>query len=151
MTSGKVAAATGVSTDTLRHYERLGLLPPLPRAANGYRDYPPATVERVGLIQGALAAGFTLGELALVMAERSRGGAPCRKVRALVGSRLEDVRAHVRELRRVERTLSRLLEEWDTRLAGVADGERAFLLESLPASGLARRPAARPIGRQRHR
>lgn len=144
-----MAAATGVSVDTLRHYEKLGLLPPPARAPNGYRDYPPATIERVEVIQGALAAGFTLGELALIMAERLRGGAPCRKVRALVGSRLEGVRAQVRELRRIERTLSRLLEGWDTTLAGIADGERAFLLESLPSSGLAKRRAERTIGRRR--
>jgi len=149
--SGEAATAAGVSADTLRHYEKRGLLPAPPRTAGGYRDYPPATVERVRLIQGALAAGFTLGELALVMAERSRGGAPCRKVRALVGRRLEDVKTQTRELRRLERSLSRLLAEWDARLAGVADGGRAYLLESLPVSGLASRRARRPIGPSRDR
>ena len=58
-----VARVTGVSTDTLRHYERKGLLPGVTRSAAGYRRYSAATVERVMLIQRALVVGFSLAEL----------------------------------------------------------------------------------------
>jgi len=58
-----LADATGVSTDTLRHYERLGLLSGTERIRTGYRRYPPAMVERVRLIQRALVVGFSLKDL----------------------------------------------------------------------------------------
>ena len=58
-----VARTTGVSTDTLRHYERKGLLPGVTRTAAGYRRYSAATVERVLLIQRALVVGFSLADL----------------------------------------------------------------------------------------
>ena len=63
MRSGQLAHLTGVITDTLRHYERLRLLPQPQRTPGNYRDYPPASQQRVELIQGALAIGFCLSEL----------------------------------------------------------------------------------------
>ena len=73
----EAARATGVSTDTLRHYERKGLLPGVTRTAAGYRRYSAATVERVLLIQRALVVGFSLADLTRVLGVRDRGGAPC--------------------------------------------------------------------------
>ena len=75
----QVARATGVSPDTLRHYERRGLLPPPVRTNAGYRRYSQSTVARVELIQRALVIGFSLEELVDVLAERDSGGAPCRQ------------------------------------------------------------------------
>src|SRR5262245_21124155 len=83
-----LADACGVSTDTLRHYERLGLLPRTTRTSAGYRRFPPDSVDRVLLIQRALTVGFSLRELAAVLERRDRGEPPCRRVRALVGERL---------------------------------------------------------------
>jgi len=79
-----VADAAGVSTDTLRHYERLGLLPKTARTSAGYRRYPPSVIGRVQLIQRALVVGFSLKDLASVLRQRESGEAPCRRVRALV-------------------------------------------------------------------
>ena len=67
-----VARTTGVSTDTLRHYERKGLLPGVTRTAAGYRRYSAATVERVLLIQRALVVGFSLADLKRVLAVRDK-------------------------------------------------------------------------------
>jgi DNA-binding transcriptional MerR regulator len=127
----EVARATGVSTDTLRHYERAGLLPSAPRTAAGYRRYPAATVERVLLIQRALVIGFTLAELRKVLLTRDRGGAPCLGVRALAGRRLEDLSRRIEELSSLREELRQLLQEWDTRLAAIPAGQRAHLLEDL--------------------
>src|SRR5436190_6105025 len=93
-----MARATGVSTDTLRHYERSGLLPGVTRTAAGYRRYSNATVARVLLIQRALVVGFSLADLARVLRARDRGGAPCRSVRELVGDRLEELNRRIEEL-----------------------------------------------------
>jgi DNA-binding transcriptional MerR regulator len=93
-----VAQATGVSTDTLRHYERQGLLPRVTRTAAGYRQYSAATVDRVLLIQRALVVGFSLADLKRVLAVRDQGGSPCVGVRALVGDRLEQLNQRIEEL-----------------------------------------------------
>ena len=83
MRSSELARLAGVSPDTLRHYERKGLLPKARRAPNGYREYPPEACARVRLVRRAVAIGFTLDELALVVKVRDQGGAPCGEVRAL--------------------------------------------------------------------
>jgi DNA-binding transcriptional MerR regulator len=66
----EVARTTGVSTDTLRHYERKGLLPGVTRTTAGYRRYSAASVERVLLIQRALVVGFSLADLGRVLSVR---------------------------------------------------------------------------------
>ena len=60
---GEVAALAGVHRETLRYYERRGLIPAPPRRASGYRAYPPVTIERVRLIKWAQGLGFTLREI----------------------------------------------------------------------------------------
>ena len=129
--AGALARAAGVSTDTLRHYERKGVLGAPRRSANGYREYPPEALARVLLVRRALAFGFTLDELARVLRTRERGGAPCREVRALAAGKLEEVESRLRELRALRGELRAILGEWDERLSGAADGGRAGLLESL--------------------
>ena len=131
--SGELARAAGVSTDTLRHYERKGVLPAPRRAANGYRQYPAQALERVRLVRAALALGFTLDELARLLRARDRGGAPCREVRALAGRKLSEVEARLRELSALREHLRETLARWDARLDAAAEGERASLLETLPA------------------
>ena len=147
----EVAALTGVSTDTLRHYERRGLLPPPLRTGAGYRRYPQSAVERVKLIQRALDVGFSLHDLARVFAEREKGGAPCRGVRALVGERLGDVEKRIGELTTLRAELIEMLDDWDARLARTPTGARAYLLDSLagrsdPEAPSARRPIDRTQG-----
>jgi DNA-binding transcriptional MerR regulator len=78
--SGSLAKAAGVSPDTIRHYERIGVLPRALRTEAGYRIYPASAVERVLVVQRALRIGFTLAELAEVLKARDAGGAPCRRV-----------------------------------------------------------------------
>jgi len=126
-----VARAAGVSTDTLRHYERKGSLPEVTRTAAGYRRYSAAMVERVLLIQRALVVGFSLPDLQRVLSVRDRGGAPCRSVRDLVGKRLAELNERIEELVRLREELRVLLDEWDRTLAKTPQGQRAHLLESL--------------------
>jgi DNA-binding transcriptional MerR regulator len=144
----EVARQCGVSADTLRHYERKGLLPRPARTGSGYRRYPPETVARVLLVQRALVVGFTLDELARVLRERDRGDPPCRGVRDLVAARLTDLETRLRQLTALRRELRHLLLEWDRTLAATLPGQPAHLLQSLagraaiaqgPRPGLARR------------
>lgn len=152
--AGELARAAGVSTDTLRHYERKRVLGAPRRSSNGYREYPPEALERVLLVRRALAFGFTLDELARVLRTRERGGVPCREVRALAAGKLEEVESRLRELRALRGELRAILGEWDERLSGAADGGRAGLLESL--AGRRARPTQRqtpraPLRRGRER
>jgi MerR family transcriptional regulator, Zn(II)-responsive regulator of zntA len=130
-----VARATGVSTDTLRHYERHGLLPAVTRTAAGYRRYSAAAVPRVLLIQRALVVGFSLAELKRVLGVRDTGGAPCASVRALVGARLEQLNGRIEELVALREELRALLQQWDLTLAKTPQGQPAHLLESLASQG----------------
>ena len=75
--SGALAKAAEVSPDTIRHYEKIGVLPRAARTVSGYRIYPASAVERVLVVQRALRIGFTLAELADVLRARDAGGAPC--------------------------------------------------------------------------
>jgi DNA-binding transcriptional MerR regulator len=132
MRSGQLAYLTGVSTDTLRHYERLGLLP-LPQRTNGnYRQYPPASRQRVELIQRALAVGFSLTELKTILAVRDSGGAPCRHVRALMHSKICDIEEQIRKLVSLRVEMNRLSKAWDKRLHQTRPGQVARLLEAVP-------------------
>jgi len=141
-----LAAATGVSTDTLRHYERLHLLGVVSRTAAGYRRYPPESVARVQLVQRALLIGFSLKELASVLGHRDRGGAPCGRVRALVGERLDRLDERLVELTALRDEMRRLLAEWDVRLAATPPHRQARLLDMLGGRPeLARRPGARSV------
>jgi DNA-binding transcriptional MerR regulator len=149
-----IARATGVSTDTLRHYERKGLLPGVTRTASGYRRFSAASVQRVLLIQRALVVGFSLSDLQRVFAQRDRGGAPCRSVRELVGTRLDELSRHIEDLVGLRNDLRSLLDEWDATLARTPSGERAHLLESLGSkSGIDRNRRTRraPLRRPKPR
>jgi len=134
MYSGELARLAGVSTDTLRYYERRRLLPSPPRSASGYRLFPPHALVRVRLIRGALSIGFSIKELVTIFGERDRGGAPCHRVRALAAGKLADLEARLRELKAWRSELRKTLAEWDRILGKTPRGQRAGLLEVYVAS-----------------
>ncbi len=154
MRAGELAAAAGVSTDTLRHYERKGVLAAARRSQNGYREYPSDALARVRLIRRALGVGFTLAELARILKVRDRGGAPCREVRALAAHKLADIEARLQALISVRDELRGTLRDWDARLAGKAADERAGLLDALSGTDArdgVERTALAPAWRRRSR
>jgi DNA-binding transcriptional MerR regulator len=131
LSSGELADLAGVSRDTLRHYERKGVLPRPLRGYNGYRQYAPEALQRVQLVRRALSVGFTLDELARVLKVRDAGGAPCDEVRSLAAQKLIAVQDQLRELTALRDDLQKTLRDWDGRLALRGNGKRANLLESL--------------------
>jgi DNA-binding transcriptional MerR regulator len=142
--SGELARISGVSADTLRHYERKGLLKPR-RAPNGYREYPRHAVERVRLIRAALAIGFKLDDLERVFKIRDAGGAPCRQVRELAAAKLDELEALVRGLTAMLDEMREIIKDWDRRLDSVPAGEPARLLETLAAIDFANVRAIAPL------
>ena len=129
--SGAVAKLAGVSADTLRFYERRGLLPPPPRDASGYRRYSPDAVDRVRLVQHALDAGFSIEELARILKTRDAGGAPCREVFQIATARLHELEARVSALTTLRDRLRVVLLDWSRTLEATPPGQRASLLTGL--------------------
>lgn len=134
LTPRQLASTAGISTDTLRHYERSGVLPAPARTRAGYRRYPAHAAQRVALIRRALAIGFSIKDLSRVFKERDAGGAPCRKVRGIVSERLSRIDAEMSALAALKAELVALLEDWDAKLAQTPKGSQAKLLETLALS-----------------
>ncbi len=151
MRSGELARLVGVSTDTLRHYERLGLLAKPPRTGGGYRDYPADSLERVRLIRRALSVGFSLPELTTILKMRDGGQAPCRRVQAIADAKLQQVKQQIQDLTEMRGQLEGLLKDWRIKLAQTRKGEPARLLETLPRefgrAGLRSNGSGRPARR----
>lgn len=95
-----------MAASTLRYYERLGLLVPQARAANGYRLYTAAQVERLRFIRAAQTAGFTLEDIQRLLGLSQAEEHECRSaVQGLIEARLAEVRNKIRDLKRVQEVL----------------------------------------------
>ena len=132
----ELAACAGISTDTLRYYERRGVLPKPARTDGGYRRYPPSAVSRLAMIRRALAIGFSIRDLSRVLREREQGGTPCRKVRTLVGERLSRIDDEIAALETLKRELTNLIEDWDAKLALTPNNTQAHLLDTLAGTAV---------------
>ena len=140
LTSGELGAAAAVSADTIRHYERMGLLPKPMRTEGGYRLYPAESLIRVYTVRAALKAGFTLAELAGVFKERAAGGVPCQRVADLASEKLGALERQIAELTGLRDLLSATLDTWTRRLDRTPAGRLAGLLESLAGQQLSAHP-----------
>lgn len=124
---GEVAKASGVAVETLRFYERRGLLGRPRRTEANYRVYGPQVLERLAFIRRAQSVGFTLDEIGEILAESAEGRRPCGHVRAMARRKLEELDRRLAELRRYRAELARTLAEWDER--GEEEGEVCGLIE----------------------
>ena len=129
--SGALAKSAGVSPDTVRHYEKIGVLQRASRTESGYRIYPASALERVLVVQRALRIGFTLAELAEVLTARDAGGAPCRRVYELAQEKLKGIEADIEALKRTKRYVKKVLCDWEQRIESAGSGEKSHLLYSL--------------------
>jgi MerR family mercuric resistance operon transcriptional regulator len=130
---GALARHTGVSADTIRHYERLGLLGKVPRTNGGYRLFPPSAIDRVQLIQRAVRVGFSLRQLGTFLRVRQAGGAPCHNVRDAAVRILEALDRQPADLTATRIAIRAMLDDWNDRLARTPSSQPAHLLDSLGA------------------
>lgn len=108
MTSGELAKACGVGTQTLRYYERRGLLrDPRPQRV-GYRSYTAQDARRVRLIKQAQGVGFTLGEIERVLAAHPDERIACNQLRELAQSKIADLEQQVQQLEAYKAELAKL-------------------------------------------
>ena len=107
-TTGEVASRGGVNLETIRYYERRGLLPKPPRTPAGYRTFDAAALRRLRFIKQAQALGFSLKEIKELLALRVDPRTSCADVRRRAEAKIADVEAKLRVLRTMKRALVQL-------------------------------------------
>lgn len=110
LTVSKIARSAGISPDTVRFYEREGLLPPAPRAPSGYREYDESTTHRIRFIKGAQAVGLKLSEIKELLDIQDRGACPCGHTRTLVERRLVEIDAEIERLTELRAELASMAD-----------------------------------------
>lgn len=108
MTIGRLAKTAGVPVDTIRYYEKVGLLAPPRRSAAGYRHYGAETVERLGFIAQAKYLGFTLTEIEDLLSINASDTSRCNALLQATEAKLSSTRAMIADLTRMKTTLQRL-------------------------------------------
>ena len=106
---GRLSAETGVNIETIRYYERIGLMAKPPRSNGGRRLYDAAASRQLGFIRRARELGFSIDEIRTLIV-LSGGKGRCADVHALTTQHLGDVRAKISDLKRLERTLAKTAE-----------------------------------------
>ena len=112
LTIGRLARAAGVNVETVRYYQRRGLLAEPDRPPNGIRRYSEDSVKRIRFIKRAQELGFTLAEIANLLALED--GRSCRETRELAGRKLAIVESRLADLRRLRGTLRELIGRCDS-------------------------------------
>ena len=128
---GELAKLMKVSQDTLRFYEKHGLLAPSLRSQAGYRLYSQADVERVGFILSAKRVGFTLNEIHdLLGPEVTKDDKSCEDVKRVVDEKLDNLNQRIGEMQRIKKTLKTLS---DACCGGAEPATHCTILEALNA------------------
>ncbi len=109
LTIGELAQRAGLGAETLRYYERLGLLSPAERTASSYRLYAPEALERLDFIRRAQALGFSLAQIGELLALHARPEGDMGAVRAVAAQRLAEIDAKMDDLQRMRAGLQALL------------------------------------------
>ena len=109
LTRGVVAARTGCHIETVRYYERIGLLPPPPRTEGGHRLYDEDLLRRLNFICRSRELGFTIEEVRDLLGLVDGGGYTCAEVKEITLDHLRNVRVKIADLRRLERVLKEMV------------------------------------------
>ena len=109
LTIGQVARRAGVGVETIRFYEREGLVPKPPQTRAGYRQYPPDAVQRVAFIRRAKELGFTLAEVQQLLSLRVAPKRSCADVRDLAREKVATIENKIQDLLRMQEALKRLV------------------------------------------
>ena len=140
-TIGRLAKVAGVHVETIRYYQRRGLLPQPERPPGGIRRYGQGDLARLTFVKTAQRLGFTLDEVGDLL--RLEDGAHCDAASALGENKLADVRAKIQALQRIEKVLADLIDQCHTQqsaatcplIASLHDGLEDITSASTPAPG----------------
>lgn len=110
LTIGQVAKQADVGVETVRFYERNGLIAEPPRRPSGYREYPPETVDHIRFIRRAKELGFTLQEIKELLSLRILPNTSCKDIRKRTKDKIEDIDKKLKTLNKMKRILKKLTE-----------------------------------------
>jgi MerR family mercuric resistance operon transcriptional regulator len=110
---GTLSARTGVHIETIRYYERVGVLPRPPRSPGGYRRYGSEDIRRLGFIRRLRGLGFSLDGIQALLDLAETPRSKCGDVRGMAAGHLKDVQAKIADLRRMERVLKEMVASCD--------------------------------------
>lgn len=110
MSVAQLAARVGVRPDTIRYYDRSGLLPPALRTTGDHRRYGEDSVDRLQFIQGAQRLGLRLRDIANLLAVRDTGSCPCEPAEGLLRQRIDEIDAELARLTALRRDLVRMAD-----------------------------------------
>jgi len=144
-TIARAARAANVNVETIRYYERVGLIERPPTVGTAVRIYPDETVRRIRFIKRAQKLGFTLREIRELLRLRAGRGATRDAVRRKVKTKIADIDAKLRDLRAMRRALSELVET----CSGRGDADTCPILKSLDQEAPERRRTSSPSGRRK--
>ena len=131
---GEVANQAGVSTPTIRYYERAGLMPKPARSDAGYRLYSQRAIEELTFVRRAQAMGFSLDEIRGLL-QLSRGGvAPCARVIALAETHLTQLEERIQQLHTFRDQLADALNKWRGGRCGFSSERLCDLLDDVDAT-----------------
>jgi MerR family mercuric resistance operon transcriptional regulator len=131
---GQLAQRTAVNLQTIRYYEREGLLPEPPRLSSGYRLYTESMVRRVRFIKRAQEIGFSLAEIRELLSLRADGQRERNEVRAIAQAKIADIEDKMRTLKAMKTVLNRLTE----RCSGCGPASECPILESIDSEEVLR-------------
>ena len=138
-TISDAAKSAGLGIETVRYYEREGLLREPPRTASGYRQYNDDDVRRLAFIRRAKTLGFSLREIRELLGLTEQRAASAREVKELASAKLEHVREQIRDLQKIERALHGLVEE----CTGVGPASRCPILNAIALESIGGTPVRR--------
>jgi DNA-binding transcriptional MerR regulator len=131
---GEVAEAANVSIETLRYYERRGVIPPPRRSETNYRKYPADTVLRVRFVKHAQDLGFSLDEVKDLLSLRAARGARAGQVRSKAAVKIADIDERIAALERMRAALAHLVEE----CSGEGPASSCTILHAIERGGFGR-------------
>lgn len=127
LTIGHLAQEVGINLETVRYYERRGLLPKPPRSASGYRLFPPEAARRLRFIRRVQELGFSLGEIRELLSLRVSPGKTSQDIRKRAEAKITDIQSKIKSLEAMEKTLRKLTKS----CAGCGPISDCSILESL--------------------
>ena len=136
---GKLSQQSGVNIETIRYYEKIGVMPAPGRSAGGFRIYEPDHLKRLSFVRRGRQLGFSLDEIRSLLRLVDGHGHTCAEVHALMLSHLAEIRRKIRDLRRLQRAMA----EMAARCSGESVPECPIVdaLFDAPAAGRHRYPA----------
>jgi DNA-binding transcriptional MerR regulator len=132
LTVNELATQSGAPAHVVRYYVRIGLIQPAGQQENGYRLFTPQDATRLRFIRMAKHLGFTLNEIKQITRHADVGESPCEDVRKIIEHRIDENRAKIEEMMKLQTRMEQALEQWKLMPNGIPDGNNVcHLIESI--------------------